>query len=94
LVKKYSNYKLNRKKNKMIVKILGTGCKKCQTLEAKVRDLVAVNNIDAEVEKITDIQEMMKYGIMMTPGLIINEKVKSFGIIPKDDQIISWLKEV
>ena len=75
------------------VKILGTGCKKCQTLEAKVRDLVAVNNIDASVEKITDIQEMVKYGIMMTPGLIINEKVKSFGIIPKDDQIINWLKE-
>jgi len=75
------------------VKILGTGCKKCQTLEAKVKDLVAVNNIDAAVEKVTDIQEMVNYGIMMTPGLIINEKVKSFGIIPKDDQLISWLKE-
>ncbi|MCK7527964.1 MAG: thioredoxin family protein [Ignavibacteriales bacterium] len=73
------------------VKILGTGCKKCQTLEAKVRDLVAVNNIDAAVEKVTDIQEMVNYGIMMTPGLIINEKVKSFGIIPKDDQLINWL---
>jgi small redox-active disulfide protein 2 len=75
------------------VKILGTGCKKCQTLEAKVRDLVASNNIEAAVEKVTDIQEMVNYGIMMTPGLIINEKVKSFGIIPKDDQIINWLKE-
>jgi len=75
------------------VKILGTGCKKCQTLEAKVRDLVAINNIDAAVEKVTDIQEMVRYGIMMTPGLIINEKVKSFGTIPKDDQIINWLKE-
>jgi len=75
------------------VKILGIGCKKCQTLEAKVRDLIAVNKIDAAVEKVTDIQEMVKYGIMMTPGLIINEKVKSFGIIPKDDQIINWLKE-
>ena len=75
------------------IKILGSGCKKCQTLEAKVRDLVAVNNIDAAVEKVTDIQEMVRYGIMMTPGLIINEKVKSFGIIPKDDQIINWLKE-
>lgn len=75
------------------VKILGTGCKKCQTLEAKVRDLVAVNNIDAAVEKVTDIQEMVRYGIMMTPGLIVNEKVKSFGTIPKDDQIINWLKE-
>ena len=74
------------------VKILGTGCKKCQTLEAKVRDLVATNQIDATVEKVTDIQEMVRYGIMMTPGLIINEKVKSFGIIPKDDQIINWLK--
>jgi small redox-active disulfide protein 2 len=75
------------------VKVLGTGCKKCQTLEVKVRDLVVANQIDATVEKVTDIQEMVKYGIMMTPGLIINEKVKSFGIIPKDDQIIAWLKE-
>jgi small redox-active disulfide protein 2 len=75
------------------IKILGTGCKKCQTLEAKVRDLVAANNIEAAVEKVTDIQEMVRYGIMMTPGLIINEKVKSFGIIPKDDQLLSWLKE-
>jgi len=89
---------MNKSKNyrgeKMIsVKILGTGCKKCQNLENKVRELVSTNNIDANVEKVTDIQEMVKYGIMMTPGLIINEKVKSFGIIPKDDQLISWLKE-
>lgn len=75
------------------VKILGTGCKKCLTLESKVRDLVATNQIEATVEKVTDIQEMVNYGIMMTPGLIINEQVKSFGIIPKDDQIITWLKE-
>jgi small redox-active disulfide protein 2 len=75
------------------VKVLGTGCKKCQNLENKVRELVASKNIDATVEKVTDIQEMVNYGIMMTPGLIINEKVKSFGIIPKDDQILNWLKE-
>jgi small redox-active disulfide protein 2 len=77
----------------ILVKILGTGCKKCQNLENKVRELVTTNNIDATVEKVTDIQEMLRYGIMMTPGLIINDKVKSFGIIPKDDQIINWLKE-
>jgi small redox-active disulfide protein 2 len=75
------------------IKVLGTGCKKCQNLENKVRELVIANNIDANVEKVTDIQEMVRYGIMMTPGLIVNEKVKSFGIIPKDDQIINWLKE-
>ena len=74
------------------VKILGTGCKKCQNLENKVRELVSSNNVDAVVEKVTDINEMMNYGIMMTPGLVINEKVVSAGIIPKDDQIIKWLK--
>lgn len=75
------------------VKILGTGCKKCQTLEAKVRELVTSNSIDAEVEKVTDLQKIVGYGIMMTPGLVINEQVKSYGVIPKDEQIINWLKE-
>ena len=74
------------------VKILGTGCKKCQNLENKVRELLSTNNIDAVVEKVTDINEMMNYGIMMTPGLVINEKVVSAGVIPKDDQIMKWLK--
>ncbi len=76
------------------VKILGTGCKKCQNLENKVRELTVSNNINAVVEKVTDIQEMLNYGIMMTPGLVINEKVKSYGVIPKDDQILKWLKEI
>lgn len=75
------------------VKILGTGCKKCLTLEAKVRELITNNNIDAAIEKVTDIQEMMNYGIMMTPALVVNEQVKSFGIVPKDDVILKWLKE-
>mgnify|MGYP003485022053 FL=1 len=75
------------------IKVLGTGCKKCQNLENKVRELVASYNIEKKKKKVTDIQEMVNYGIMMTPGLIINEKVKSFGIIPKDDQLLSWLKE-
>jgi small redox-active disulfide protein 2 len=74
------------------VKILGTGCKKCQTLEQKVRDLVSQNNIDVVIEKVTDINEMMNYGIMMTPGLVVNEKVVSSGIIPKADQILNWLR--
>ena len=77
----------------MTVKILGTGCKKCQTLESKVREVIQQNNIDAVVEKVTDLSEIMNYRIMMTPGLVINEKVKSYGIIPKDDQLLSWLKE-
>lgn len=76
------------------IKILGTGCKKCQTLEQKVKDIVAQNSIDATVDKVTDINDMMNYGIMMTPGLVVNEKVVSTGIIPKDEQILNWLKGV
>ena len=75
------------------VKVLGAGCEKCQNLENRVRAIAAVNNIEAVIEKVTDINEMINYGIMMTPGLVINEKVKSFGIIPKDEKLLSWLKE-
>ena len=77
----------------MIVKVLGSGCAKCNKLEEKVKEVAAKNNIQAEFVKITDIQEIMKYKIMMTPGLVINEKVVSYGIIPKDEQILNWLKE-
>ena len=74
------------------VKILGTGCNKCKALEKKVRDLATQNNIDAEFAKVTEIVDIVKYGIMMTPGLVINEEVKSYGIIPKEEQILNWLK--
>lgn len=77
----------------MLVKILGTGCKKCNTLEEKVKEVAAKNNIDATFEKVSEIEEIMKFGIMMTPGLVVNEKVKSYGIIPKEDEILKWLQE-
>ncbi|MCC6550457.1 MAG: TM0996/MTH895 family glutaredoxin-like protein [Ignavibacteriaceae bacterium] len=76
----------------MSIKILGTGCKKCQTLEANVRALVEKHQIDAVVEKVTDINEMVNYGIMMTPGLVVNEKVVSYGVVPKESQLLTWLK--
>ena len=75
------------------IKVLGPGCSKCRTLEAKVKDIIAKNNIDANISKVEDVNEMMSYGIMMTPALVVNEKVKSFGKVPKDDQILKWLKE-
>ncbi len=77
----------------MNIKILGTGCSKCSTLENKVREVIKQNSIEAEVEKVTQINDIMKYGIMMTPGLVINEKVVSFGKIPQENQILQWIKE-
>jgi len=77
----------------MIVKVLGSGCSKCVNLENKVKEIIKNNNIDALVQKVSDIQDIMKYGIMSTPGLVINEQVKSYGSIPKDSQILEWLRE-
>jgi small redox-active disulfide protein 2 len=77
----------------MIIKILGMGCAKCNKLEEKVKEVAKNNNIEAEFIKVSDIQEIMKYQVMMTPGLVVNEKVKSCGVIPKDEQILQWLKE-
>lgn len=77
----------------MNIKILGVGCPKCRRLEEKVKDVVKRNNINADVEKVTDVQDMMKYGIMMTPGLVVNEKLKSSGVIAKDEDILNWIKE-
>ena len=77
----------------MIIKVLGTGCAKCVNLEKKVKELVAANSIDAEVVKIDQLQDIMAFGIMSTPGLVVNEKVKHFGSIPKDEQILNWIRE-
>jgi len=77
----------------MNIKVLGTGCSKCLTLENKVREVIKQNSIEAEVLKVSDLQEIMKYGVMMTPGLVINEKVVSYGSVPKDNQILQWIKE-
>lgn len=73
------------------VKILGSGCQKCENLVKKVRKVVEDNSLSVEVEKITDINRMIDYKIMMTPALVVNEKVVSTGVIPKEMQIINWI---
>jgi small redox-active disulfide protein 2 len=76
----------------MKVQILGSGCTKCKTLEKRVMQLVIKHRLSVEVEKVTDLQEIIKYGIMMTPGLVVDGVVKSVGSIPKDDQLLLWMK--
>jgi len=77
----------------MEIKILGTGCTKCKNLDRKVRELVDSHNIDAEVIYVNDLDEMINAGIMMTPGLVINNEVKSIGIVPKNEQMLTWINE-
>lgn len=80
-------------KVEMVVKILGTGCSRCRLLEQKVREVAEKHNVDCVIEKVSELDQIMAYGIMMTPGLVVNDIVKSSGKIPKDEQILQWLVE-
>jgi len=75
----------------MDIKILGTGCPKCKTLEKMTREVVEQNGVDATIGKVEDIMEIMKYGIMSTPALVVDGKVVIKGRIPSTQEIKSAL---
>ena len=75
------------------VKVLGSGCSKCKVLEQRLQALKTEHGLDFDLVKITDLNEIISYGIMMTPGLVINGVVKSVGTVPKDSQLLQWIKE-
>jgi len=76
----------------MKIKILGSGCRKCNKLENNVKKTLKNNDISAEIEHVTDITEIVDYGIMSTPALVIDEKVVSAGKILKEKEIIDLLQ--
>ena len=75
----------------MDVKILGTGCPKCVALEQTVRKVVEKHGIDATVSKVEDIVDIMNYGVMMTPALVVDGKVLAKGRVPDENEILSLL---
>jgi len=77
----------------MEIKILGSGCPKCKTLEKMTRELVEQNGISANISKVEDIMDIMKYGVMATPALVVNEKVEIKGRIPSSDEIKTVLSK-
>ncbi|MFO7895571.1 MAG: thioredoxin family protein [Candidatus Cloacimonadales bacterium] len=77
----------------MVIKILGTGCPKCKKLEEEARKALAESGIEATVEKVTELNDIMGYGVMMTPALVIDEKVVSAGKVLKSQKIISLLQK-
>lgn len=76
----------------LTIKILGGGCANCKRLEAQTRKVVENLGIEAEFEKVTDHEEIFKYPILSTPGLVINEKLVSAGRIPAETEIAGWLQ--
>jgi small redox-active disulfide protein 2 len=75
----------------LTIKILGSGCANCKRLEQIARKVVEEMSIEADVVKVTEYPDIMAYGITSTPGLVINEKVMSFGRIPTPAEVTTWV---
>jgi small redox-active disulfide protein 2 len=77
----------------MELKVLGTGCSKCQKVYANAQRAIADLKIAAKLEKVEDIDEILRYGVMMTPAVVINGRVRASGRIPSVEELKKWLQE-
>lgn len=77
----------------MHIKVLGPGCRNCQNLEKNTQAALATLGLDASVEKVTDYAEIAGYGVLTTPGLVVDEEVVASGRVPKPDEIADLLRE-
>ena len=75
----------------LTIKVLGSGCANCKKLEALTRQAILKLGVEAEVIKVTGYPDIMKYNVMSTPGLVVNEKVVSSGRIPSEAEITTFL---
>ncbi|MBI5033814.1 MAG: TM0996/MTH895 family glutaredoxin-like protein [Chloroflexi bacterium] len=73
------------------VKVLGPGCANCQKVEQIAKKVVATLSVDATFQKVTTTQDIMKYPILATPGLVINEKLVCAGRIPTETEVTTWI---
>ncbi|MDD3325577.1 MAG: thioredoxin family protein [Zoogloea sp.] len=74
------------------IKVLGPGCANCRKLEEIAREAVASLGVDAEISKVTDMQQIIAYDVLKTPGLVINEKLVSSGRIPTPQTVAEWIR--
>ncbi|MBK5241870.1 thioredoxin family protein [Clostridium sp.] len=75
----------------MIIKVLGSGCASCKKLEENTKKAVEELGIDATIEKVEDFKKIMAYGVMKTPALVVDEKVKIMGRVPTTEEIKKYL---
>lgn len=73
------------------IKVLGSGCANCKRVEQIVRKIITDMSLEAEVIKVTDYNDITAYNILSTPGLVINEKVVSYGRIPSPAEVTTWI---
>lgn len=75
------------------IKVLGPGCNNCHMVEEAARAAVAAMGVEAEFEKVTDREQFAKYGLLFTPGLVINEKLVAAGRIPRENEVMTWVAD-
>jgi small redox-active disulfide protein 2 len=76
----------------MEIKVLGPGCPRCEQTAKVIKEAVAESGIEAQVEKVTDIKEIMQHGVMSTPAVVVDGQVKVAGKVPDKAEILGWLK--
>jgi small redox-active disulfide protein 2 len=74
------------------VKVLGSGCANCKTTQLRIEEVCAENGIPITLEKVEDIAQIMSYGIMSTPGVVVDGKIAHAGGVPDKKSILSWFK--
>ena len=77
----------------MKIEVLGTGCSKCNDLENKVKQAIAKKGGFVQIEKVSDLQKIMAYGVMSTPGVVVDGKVVHAGGLPGPDQARAWVRD-
>ncbi len=77
----------------LTIKVLGPGCDNCTNVERAARSAVANMRVEAEIIKITDYEEIKRYRVLATPGLIINEKLVAAGRVPTDAEVMTWVAD-
>lgn len=77
----------------MQIKILGSGCANCKKLEANAKEAVKELGVEAEIIKVEDFKDIMKYGVMRTPAIVINEKVKMYGKVCTVEEVKKYIQE-
>jgi small redox-active disulfide protein 2 len=74
------------------IKVLGPGCPKCQQTEKVVKEAVAESGSNAQIEKVTNVMDIARYGVIGTPAVVVDGQVKSVGKIPKKEDVLNWMK--
>ncbi len=89
--RKFLGEEVEEEETGLVIKILGPGCPNCEKLEKEVREVVQELNLAADIEHIRDLKEISKYGMVPTPGLVINKKLVSVSRVPHKNQLKEWI---